>query len=185
MRNWQYISSACLTTKSMEQNLSGEAESFSATQEIILYGRWKFTAVFTAACHWILFRSGWIQCRMLQLISLVFIFTCMRDYRRGFGFVSDLLTTYTHNSELEAITAPPLISTIHKTPQHTLSLFQPAMSSLAVPWQRLLTLKILQLRWPGLSFTEAHTELTILTKLQTSQLYLGTDYIENIPFPLL
>jgi hypothetical protein len=30
----------------------------------------------------------------------------------------DLLTTYTHNSELQAITAPPLISTIHKTPQH-------------------------------------------------------------------
>jgi hypothetical protein len=30
----------------------------------------------------------------------------------------DLLTTYTQNSELKAITAPPLISTVHKSPQH-------------------------------------------------------------------
>jgi hypothetical protein len=33
----------------------------------------------------------------------------------------DLLTTYAHDSELQAITAPPLISTIHKSPQHPLS----------------------------------------------------------------
>jgi hypothetical protein len=42
-------------------------------------------------------------------------------------------------------TAPPPISTIHKSPQHSLSLFQPAVSSRAVPWQRLLTVEILQL----------------------------------------
>jgi hypothetical protein len=35
----------------------------------------------------------------------------------------DLLTTYTHDWELQAITAPPLISTIHKSPQHPLSIF--------------------------------------------------------------
>jgi hypothetical protein len=57
----------------------------------------------------------------------------------------DLLTTYTYDSELQAITAPPLISTIHKSQQHPLSLFQPAVSSPAVPWQRLLTVDILQL----------------------------------------
>jgi hypothetical protein len=33
----------------------------------------------------------------------------------------DLLTTYTHHSELQAITALSLISTIHKSPQHPLS----------------------------------------------------------------
>jgi hypothetical protein len=38
------------------------------------------------------------------------------DYRRGLHWWMDLLTTYTHNSELQAITAPSLISTIHKTP---------------------------------------------------------------------
>jgi hypothetical protein len=37
------------------------------------------------------------------------------------------------------------ISTIHKSPQHPLSLFQPAVSSLAIPWQQLLTVLILQL----------------------------------------
>jgi hypothetical protein len=38
-----------------------------------------------------------------------------------------------------------LSSTIDKSPQHTLSLFQPAVSSPAVPWQRLVTVEILQL----------------------------------------
>jgi hypothetical protein len=33
---------------------------------------------------------------------------------------------YTDDSELQAITAPSLISTIHKSQQYTLSLFQPA-----------------------------------------------------------
>jgi hypothetical protein len=55
------------------------------------------------------------------------------------------LITYTHDSELQATAAPPLISTIHKSQQHTLSLLQTAMSSSAVPWQRPLTVDILQL----------------------------------------
>jgi hypothetical protein len=58
----------------------------------------------------------------------------------GFG----LLTTYTHDSELQIITWPPLILIIHISPQHPLSLFQPPVSSPAVPWQRLLTVEILQ-----------------------------------------
>jgi hypothetical protein len=53
-------------------------------------------------------------------------------------------TTYTHDSELQAITAPSLISTILKSPRHPLSLFEPAMSLPAVPWRRLLTVEILQ-----------------------------------------
>jgi hypothetical protein len=49
--------------------------------------------------------------------------TCMCDYRRGLDWWMNLLTTYTDDSELPAITAPPLISIIHKSPQHPLSLF--------------------------------------------------------------
>jgi hypothetical protein len=63
----------------------------------------------------------------------------------------DLLTTCTYDSELQAITAPPPTSTIHKSPQHPLSLSQRAMSSPAVPWQRLLTVEILQLHSTELS----------------------------------
>jgi hypothetical protein len=37
----------------------------------------------------------------------------MCDYRRGLNWLQELLTSYTHDSELQAITAPPLI-TIHK-----------------------------------------------------------------------
>jgi hypothetical protein len=56
------------------------------------------------------------------------------------GFIDNL-----HDSELQAITAPTIISIIHKSPQNLLSLFQSAVSSPAVPWQRLLTVKIPQL----------------------------------------
>jgi hypothetical protein len=74
----------------------------------------------------------------------------MYDYRRGSDWWMDLLTTYTHNSKLQAITASPLISTIHRSPQHPLSIFQPAVSPPAAPRQRLLTGEILQLH--GLKF---------------------------------
>jgi hypothetical protein len=45
----------------------------------------------------------------------------------------------THDPELKAITASSLITTIHKSPQHS------AVSSPAISWQRLLTLEIPQL----------------------------------------
>jgi hypothetical protein len=48
-------------------------------------------------------------------------------------WILDLLATYTHDSEERAITTLPLISTIHKSPQHPLSLFQLSVSSPAVP----------------------------------------------------
>jgi hypothetical protein len=44
------------------------------------------------------------------------------DCRRGIDWWMDLLTTYAHNSELQVITALSLISTIHRSPQHSLSL---------------------------------------------------------------
>jgi hypothetical protein len=60
-------------------------------------------------------------------------------------WILNLLATYTHGLELQAITAPLPISTIHKPPQHPLSLLQPARPSPTVLWQRLLTVEILQL----------------------------------------
>jgi hypothetical protein len=82
----------------------------------------------------------------------------MCDYRRGLDWWIDLLTTYTHDSELQAVTAPPLISTIHKSPQHQLNILQPTVSSPTVPWQRLLTVEILQLH--ALNSCLHGTELT-------------------------
>jgi hypothetical protein len=57
----------------------------------------------------------------------------------------DLLTTYTRHSEVQALTRLSLIFTLHKSPQHLLSLSQPTVSSSAVTWQRLLTVEIFQL----------------------------------------
>jgi hypothetical protein len=71
-----------------------------------------------------------------QRISLV----CVCDYRQGMDWWMDLLTPYTHHLEL---LSP--ISTLYRSSQHPLSLFQTAMSSTAVPWQRLITVEILQL----------------------------------------
>jgi hypothetical protein len=42
-------------------------------------------------------------------------------------WVLDLLTTYAHDLELQSVTTPPLISIIHKSPQHPLSLFHPVV----------------------------------------------------------
>jgi hypothetical protein len=54
----------------------------------------------------------------------------------------DLLTTLACDLEVQV----PLMSTIHKSSQHPLSILKPVVSSPAIPWQRLLTVKILQLR---------------------------------------
>jgi hypothetical protein len=63
-------------------------------------------------------------------------------YRRGVDRWMDLLTTYTHHSELQVITALSVISTFCKSLQHPLSLFE---TSIIVSWQRLLTEKKIQL----------------------------------------
>jgi hypothetical protein len=57
----------------------------------------------------------------------------------------DLLTTYAHSSALQAITELSLIPTIYKSLQYALSILQPAVSSSAVTWQRLLTVVIIEL----------------------------------------
>jgi hypothetical protein len=50
-----------------------------------------------------------------------------------------------HKARTTSNTGLPLFFTVHKSPQHPLSFFQPAVSSPAFPWQRLLTVEILQL----------------------------------------
>jgi hypothetical protein len=47
----------------------------------------------------------------------------MSDYRRDCDWWMDLLTTFTHDSDLQAIAASTLISTIHKSRQNLRSLF--------------------------------------------------------------
>jgi hypothetical protein len=88
------------------------------------------------------------MCTALVIIHSLFItvtFLGCVTIRRGMDWILDLLITYTHYSELRAITAPSLIYTLYSSPQRPLSPFQPAVSSPAVPWQRLLTVEILQL----------------------------------------
>jgi hypothetical protein len=71
----------------------------------------------------------------------------------------DLLTTHTHHSELQVITALSLISAIRKSPQHPLSLFPACCASSAVSWQRILTVKILRLSCSGSLFTATFGQL--------------------------
>jgi hypothetical protein len=56
------------------------------------------------------------------------------------GFIDHL-----HHSELQVITALSLTSALYKSSQHLLNIFQPAVPSSAVPWQRLLTVEIIPL----------------------------------------
>jgi hypothetical protein len=67
--------------------------------------------------------------------STVLSRACVCHYRRGFDWWMDLLTTYTHNSELQVITAPWLIYTPYKSLAHA----KCSQSSLVVSWQRILT----------------------------------------------
>jgi hypothetical protein len=111
-----------------------------------------------------------------------YIVTCRGDYRRGFDWWMDLLATHTHDSEIQAISAPPLMTTIHKSPQHPLSLFHPAVSSPAVPWQRLIIVENLQLHE-----LRSSSQPPLRKQLSTElcPLHLGTDHIENIVLLLL
>jgi hypothetical protein len=90
------------------------------------------------------------------------------------------------------------ISTIHKSSQHPLSLFQPAVSSPAVPWQWLLTVEILQLHTlkfclnggslPTATFPHRLLYRTDsqLTELQTFWFQnLSTDHLEKTVLLLL
>jgi hypothetical protein len=83
--------------------------------------------------------------------------------------------------ELQTITTLSLIFTIYKSPQHLLSIFQPAVYSPAVPWQRLLTVEMLQLHalTSLLSGEYPATELNS-AGLGSSLYSLGADLTENL-----
>jgi hypothetical protein len=100
------------------------------------------------------------------------------------------------------LTAISLSSTLHKSPQHLLSFFQPAVSWPTVPWQRLLTVEIFQLHALRSSVTAARVELlsTINSTVAPSLLSLpcrngcpnspfllliSADRVDNTPFPPL
>jgi hypothetical protein len=74
------------------------------------------------------------------------------------------------------------MSTILKAPQHPLSLFQPAMSSPAVPWKRLPTVEILQLHTlkPSLHRLPYRTDLVVPAFFKITPQH-GPH--RNIPFP--
>jgi hypothetical protein len=57
----------------------------------------------------------------------------------------DLLTTYTHHSEIQAITALSLISTLYKSPQHPLSHFPACCIFVSRSLSTALKVEILQL----------------------------------------
>jgi hypothetical protein len=64
-------------------------------------------------------------CYILTTTDIVTFWGC--GYRRGMDWRINLLTTYTHHSQLQAILALSLISTLYK--QNTLSLRQPTVFS--------------------------------------------------------
>lgn len=63
------------TTNSIEQSPSWEAYSWSASQRLFPYGKWRFITVFTRGSnHWYWSWASWIQWTPSQLISLIYIF---------------------------------------------------------------------------------------------------------------
>jgi hypothetical protein len=69
-------------------------------------------------CEWC---NSIIYVRYYEILLLLSWFR--GDHRWCLDWWMDLLTTYTHDSELQALTTLSLISTIHGSPQHPISLF--------------------------------------------------------------
>jgi hypothetical protein len=65
----------------------------------------------------------WSSVLMASQKSAFILLRCRGDRRRGMDWRLDLLSTYTHDSELQVITALSLISTLYKSPKHPLNLF--------------------------------------------------------------
>jgi hypothetical protein len=90
----------------------------------------------------------WKWWRMKKILSYV------SDYRWGLYWRLDSLVTLTHDSWLRLIIVPSLISTLYKSLQHMLNLFS---LSLAISWEQILRMEILQLHQPSLLFTDPCT----------------------------
>jgi hypothetical protein len=107
--------------------------------------------------------------------------TCRVNYWWGFGlvirFIGHLYTRLGTTSNYSA-TANLHNSQITTAPAKPFS----SLSSLSVPWQRLLTVEILQFH--ALKFSLQNSRTTLSSKLVLS-LYLGTDHIENTALLLL
>jgi hypothetical protein len=112
---------------------------YASTVPVILYGsHWHCTGT----CY-IGLTSNTDKWPELEKQNKYTTVTCISDSGRGLNWWMDLLTTYTRLGTTRSYNAT---ASHHKSPQHPLGLFQPAVSSLAVPWQRLLTLESLHLR---------------------------------------
>jgi hypothetical protein len=79
----------------------------------------------TLLLTWSTEEIGFHSWKKQEILLLSILSHIMCDYRRCLDWWMDLLMTHRDDSELQAIKATPLISTINKSPQHSLSLFQP------------------------------------------------------------
>jgi hypothetical protein len=111
----------------MELSFSWEAPVAQPFNDFpTFYGTRSFNTAFTRALHWSLSWARSIQSIPPHPIyprSILILSRFRGDYRWGMDWWMDLLTIYTHRSELQLITALSLISTIYKSPQQQLSLF--------------------------------------------------------------
>jgi hypothetical protein len=79
-----------------------------------------------------------------------------------------LLATYTHDWELQVIAAPLLISTVHKSPQHPLSIFPTCCVFMSHPLAMALIVEIIFQQWRFFSFSAhaiAHWLILLTTAL--------------------
>jgi hypothetical protein len=80
-----------------------------------------------------------------MILSRILVYVAIDGVWNGYQIYWPLL----HTTRNYTYTALPLISTLYSSPQHPVSIFQPAVSSTAVSWSQLLTFEILQLQLPA------------------------------------
>jgi hypothetical protein len=89
----------------------------------------------------------------------------------------DLLTTYTHPSELQSLTVLSLSSTIHKSLHTPSESFCSLLPSSTIPWQRLVTVEMPQLNAPS---SYLHS-LPRRTQLSTNNSQAGGHFTAWLP----
>jgi hypothetical protein len=141
---WWWIAPPQILTSSMDHGLSCDINSFSASQEIPWTGTQRFTVIFVRVR-----RLGASPVNRVHsapphpttILSRVLMTTAgILDWTIAF------IGPYTYHSELQEITALPLIYTLYSS---TLRTHYGSQSSLVVSWQRI---------YNGLTVTAAHTE---------------------------
>jgi hypothetical protein len=136
------------------------------------YGTRRFNTVLIKALHLSLPWARSVQSISHHPVSLrsILILSRMSDYRRGLNLRLDLLTTLTHESWLQLIIVPPLISTVYQSLEHTDCSFRRNVGNFQTTGVKIQRTVALSWRLREASLTPNQPPLVLRTYIRSSDL---------------